>query len=97
MFGHNEELISERICPRTYGISVGTVSTPRHLTSLSLIAYMGYSLDDSYTSTFATASNALFGAHVNSKLLFLTIRGSPDRYHNLEHIRTNVETILPLS
>ena len=22
MFGHNEELISERICPRTYGISV---------------------------------------------------------------------------
>jgi hypothetical protein len=22
MFGHNQELISERICPRTYGISV---------------------------------------------------------------------------
>jgi hypothetical protein len=81
MYGHNPELISERICPRTYGISVsayfdvsdmGTVSTPRRLTSLSLIAYIGFSLDDSYTSTFATVSNALFGAHVNSKLLFPT-------------------------
>jgi hypothetical protein len=58
---------------------MGTVSTPRCLTSLSLISYIGYSLDDSYTSTFATVSSALFGAHYTSKLLFPTIRGSPNR------------------
>jgi molecular chaperone DnaK (HSP70) len=47
MYGHNPELISERICPRTYGITavsgIGTVSIPRNLTSLSFV-YIGFLL-----------------------------------------------------
>jgi hypothetical protein len=53
----------------------------------------GYSLDDSYTSTFATVSSALFGAHDTSKLLFPTIRRSPNRTITWN---TSVQTYFPL-
>ena len=81
-----------RLCLPPSISGMGTVSTPRSLTSLSIV-YIGFSLDDSYTSTFASESNSWFGAHNTSKLLFPTIRGSPNRTITLN---TSVQTFLPL-